>query len=88
MDDKHYPPENFRTQELLIFEEFVSGSPPGGRSSNRHLPFTMLADDTGSGLWFGMEWSGAWQHVLQTSALLARGETCSGLWLERTGQDK
>jgi alpha-galactosidase len=63
--DRQYPPENYRTQEVMILGHLVNSSPPGGRSSDRILPISMVADERGAGLWFGMEWSGAWVHRFQ-----------------------
>jgi alpha-galactosidase len=62
--DGHYPPENFRTQEVRIASSLINRSPATGRSSDGQFPITILADDDGSGMWFGIEWSGEWQHML------------------------
>jgi len=64
--DGHYPPDNYRTQEVLICGSLVNCTPPGGRSSDRNIPVTMIADASGEGLWFGLEWSGLWSHIIQT----------------------
>jgi alpha-galactosidase len=64
--DGHYPPDNYRSQEVLICGSLVNCSPPGGRSSDRNIPITMVADSSGDGLWFGLEWSGTWGHIIQT----------------------
>ncbi|HEY3332153.1 MAG TPA: alpha-galactosidase [Capsulimonadaceae bacterium] len=65
--DGHYPPENYRTQEVIVETSLVNCTPPGGRSSDRNVPVTMVAADDGSGVWFSLEWSGMWHHILHTS---------------------
>ena len=62
-----YPPSGcFRVQHVRLDESLWIGSMAGGRSSDVHLPFTILADRDGSGIWFGMECSGLWSHMCQT----------------------
>jgi alpha-galactosidase len=62
--DGHYPPENFRTQEVRIEGSLINRSPAGGRSSDAQFPVTVISSEEGAGMWFGLEWSGEWQHML------------------------
>ena len=64
--DDHYPQVSFTSQESLVYGGLRSRSSTGGRSSERNLPITLVADAAGNGLWFGLEWSGAWSHKLKT----------------------
>ena len=79
--DGHYPPENYRLQEVLIAGSLVNCSPEGGRSSDRNVPVTMVADKDGAGFWFALEWSGTWHHVLQSPfhSNATRPDTATGL---------
>ncbi|MFZ4779780.1 MAG: hypothetical protein ACOYM3_30855, partial [Terrimicrobiaceae bacterium] len=64
--DDHYPQVSFTAQESVVYGGLRSRSSTGGRSSERNLPITLVADAAGNGLWFGLEWSGAWSHKLKT----------------------
>jgi alpha-galactosidase len=74
-----YPPAgSFRTFRARIDASFWTGCKSGGRSSDHRLPFTVLCDKTGAGVWFGMEWSGLWSHYCTANA---DGTTSATLFL-------
>ncbi len=67
--ENFYPPRAYRTRERVVFGgEVRIESPPGGRSSNRHLPLMLAtagAEPDAPGLFCGMEYSGEWFLTLR-----------------------
>jgi alpha-galactosidase len=83
-NDGFYPPGSFRTQDALIYEAFESFTAPGGRSSTRNLPITMVAADGGAGLWLALEWSGRWEHMYRADGQGALSLEAKPSWLQVT----
>lgn len=67
--ENFYPPRAYRTRERVVFGgEVRIESPPGGRSSNQHLPLMLAAasaEPDAPGLFCGMEYSGEWFLTLR-----------------------
>lgn len=62
--DGSYPPNSYRTEQVSVYDSIFSSSDPvSGRTTGQYLPLTMVAAPDGSGIWFGLEWSGSWEHT-------------------------
>ena len=62
--DGSYPPNSYRPEQVSVYDSIFSGSDPvSGRTTGQYLPIAMVAAPDGSGIWFGLEWSGGWEHT-------------------------